>query len=496
MEGQCPDGTPPPCARPARAGAAPPNSVAVLYFDNLSGDTADAYLADGLTEEMIARLGQVDRLQVKSRNAVRRYRGATADDPTAMGRALGVRNLVSGSVRRAGHAVRVAVELIRAATGVRVWGQQFDRADTNLLAVEADIASVVAAAIAGQLLPAERARLDARPTRNPGAYDRLLRGDFYLAQRTPRSVARAIGEYGAAIDADPAFARAFARIALAWALYIEWGWTHEGLTRDSMLALGFRAGDRALALDSADAEGWMARAYLLEERHPLTYEGVVPAFQRGVTLDPRNPELLHQYASALFMMGDDEGTQRWGLRSLAVDPDRPITLLMLGDNAMYLRRLAQARAWFDSAVAVDPQFYLAYFDRARVRWRQGDRTGARDDAASALRLSPAGAEYWGACAQAIIAAWAGDSAAARASLGPVLASVAGRSELPVFEAEDVALALVALGNRARALDILEQASPRGALLNATLRDPDFDPVRSNARFQRLVSESRPPEAAR
>jgi len=494
---QCPDGTPPPCARPARLAAPPPpNSVAVLYFDNLSRDTADAYLADGLTEEMIARLGQVERLQVKSRNAVRRYRGAAADDPASIGRALGVVNLVSGSVRRAGRELRVTVELTRAATGVRVWGQQFDRADTNLLAVEADIAGVVATAIAGRLVPAERARLGARPTRSAAAYDRLLRGDFYLAQRTPQSVARAIGEYGAAAEADPTFARAHARVALAWALYVDWGWPYAGLTRDSMLTLGFHAADRALALDSADAEGWMGRAYLLEERNPRTYDGVVPAFERGVALDPRNPELLHQYASAVFMMGDDAGVQRWGARALAIDPDRPITLLTLGDDAWYLGRLAQARVWFDSAIAVDPQFYLAYFERARLRWQQGDRAGARDDAAATSRWSPTGAEYWGECAQAIVAAWAGDTASARLSLASELASLAGRPQLSVWEAKVVALALIALGDHARALDLLEQASPRGALFNASLRDPDFDPVRSDARFQRLVSQSRPPEAAR
>src|SRR5947209_3422952 len=171
LTAQCPDGSAPPCraARvdPGRKPGVVPNSVAVLYFDNLSRDTADAYLADGLTEELIARLGQVERLTVKSRNAVRRFRGRLADDPSAVGRALGVVHLVSGSVRHAGARLRVTVELVNAATGDRMWGQQYDRAEADLLGIQEDIAVTIATAIGGRLLPAERSSLTQRPTRDP-----------------------------------------------------------------------------------------------------------------------------------------------------------------------------------------------------------------------------------------------------------------------------------------------------------------------------------------
>src|SRR5438034_6320520 len=157
---QCPDGSPPPCraARtdPGRQSGVPTNSVAVLYFDNLSRDTADAYLAEGLTEELIAQLGRVERLVVKSRNAVRRYRSDDLD-PAQLGRVLGVAYLVSGSVRRSGTRLRVTVELVRATTGVRLWGEQYDRAQADLLDLQEGIARAVAGVIAGLLLPAERA---------------------------------------------------------------------------------------------------------------------------------------------------------------------------------------------------------------------------------------------------------------------------------------------------------------------------------------------------
>src|SRR6058998_3682775 len=124
LTAQCPDGSAPPC-RAARvdAGRKPgvvPNRVAVLCFDNLSRDTADAYLADGLTEEITARLGQIHRLDVKSRVAAARYCGKAEHDPAAVGRALGVASLVDGSVRRDGQRLRVTVELLHAKNGDRL----------------------------------------------------------------------------------------------------------------------------------------------------------------------------------------------------------------------------------------------------------------------------------------------------------------------------------------------------------------------------------------
>src|SRR2546422_989343 len=139
----------------ARAG----NSVAVLCFHNLSRDTADAYLADGLTEEITARLGHLARLDVKSRIASSRYCAKAGYEPTAIGRALGVANLVNGSVRRDGPRLRVTVELVRSRNGDRLWGGEFDRANADLLDIEQDIATAVGSEIAGHLDPTEQASL-------------------------------------------------------------------------------------------------------------------------------------------------------------------------------------------------------------------------------------------------------------------------------------------------------------------------------------------------
>ena len=155
-QAQCPDGTPPPCG-PARAPAPAPNSIAVLYFDNLSSDSSDTFLAQGITEELIARLGEVEGLAVKSRFSVLRYRDDKNPDPAAVGRALRVAYLVTGSLQRAGARLRLRAELARASTGDRLWGGQYERDTGDALAVAEDIAREIVSAISQKLVPVKRA---------------------------------------------------------------------------------------------------------------------------------------------------------------------------------------------------------------------------------------------------------------------------------------------------------------------------------------------------
>src|SRR5215510_5187696 len=162
LSAQCPDGSPPPCAH-AAARTSPQNSIAVLYFDNLSRDTADAYLAEGLTEEIIVRLGQIHRIDVKSRYEVQRFRGRPRGDLASLGSELNTAVIVTGSLQRAGNRVRVRVELVRAATRTRIWGDVFDRSSEDVLSIEQEIATAVVQGVAGQLLPEERAMLARRP---------------------------------------------------------------------------------------------------------------------------------------------------------------------------------------------------------------------------------------------------------------------------------------------------------------------------------------------
>ena len=490
LRAQCPDGTPAPCRAPARPPAA--NTVAVLYFDNLSRDTSDAYLAEGLTEELITRLGDIPRLTVKSRYAVRRYREEKDVDPAAIGRALAVTYLVTGSVQRAGDALRVRCELARATTGNRVWGQEYERGDGDILAITTDIAQRVASGVAGQLLPGERSALTARPTENREAFEHLVHGDVLLAHRTPRAVRRAIEEYQAATRSDPRLVSAWAKIGLAYAIWLDWGWSDDGLAPpDSFLTTGVAAAARALALDSASSDGWLAWGYLQIFAHPRDFAGSEAGMRRAVALNPRNAEAWSQLGDLLGYLQRNAEMAEPFHRALAIEPGRPITLV----NLAAIEEPPLVLALADSALAIDPDFYIAYLWRARARLLARDTAGARADMAAFLRLAPPGTAWIARANQLDFVRVLGDSAGAAALARRMLAELpaAGRIAIRVGSSLAPALATSA-GDTTAALQVVDRMQPGGLLWAFLWKNVRPDAPGMPARVAALMDESRPPWA--
>jgi TolB-like protein len=505
LRAQCPDGSPPPCRAARAAAAAPPNSVAVLYFENQSRDTADSYLAVGLTEAIIAKLGDIPRLTVKSRYLVRRYAAAaTQADPAEIGRALGVAYIVTGGVQRAGNRLQVTAEMARATSGDRVWGQQYERGDGDVFAIQEDIARGVATGIAGRLLPGEQASISARPTGNNEAYDHLLRGDVLLAQRTPSSVVRAIGEYESATRADTRLASAWAKIGLAEAIRLDWGWGDGRPLADSVLERGLVAADRSLALDSLSSDAWLAHGYLLTFKNARTWEGAEQGLRRAIALNPRNAEALHQFGDfvRLRLVGDPDSTLRVSLRAQALrayqtaldaEPGRPVTLAQL---ASLLPPLSQRALLVDSAVTLDPSNYYFYYIRANTRRLQHDTTESRLNLATAERLAPEGARLIARALRVTGTLANGDTADARAMADTLLRDLGHAGPIDVRIGAILFNVLMQLGDPARALDVLER-TPRGAYTWTRAR---LDRIRedrlADPRMRRLVEENRPPWAPR
>jgi serine/threonine-protein kinase len=469
------------------------NSVGVMLFDNITRDTSYAYLSDGLASEIATTLARVPRLAVRSPGAVRSASRGMDPDPVEIGRRLNVQNVVEGEFQRAGDRIRISVRLVQVPSGTQRWNEAWTRPMTDLLSVQEEIAQAVAKAIAGQLLPEERSVLALRRTGNPEAYDHFLRGNFQLAHRTPDGTARAIEEYRAAVRLDSSFAQAEARIAEGYALYAEWGWDFPGVSADSQVALGFHAADRALALDSSLADGWMARGLLLYLRYPRTVDGAVEALKRATVLDSNNAEAWHQYGSQILILGRYQDAIAPTKRALALEPGRPITLENLGDLYDALHRYREGMVFHDSAIAVDPEFHVAYGTRSFGRLRLGDRAGARADAAAAMRFSPPGEQYYGLAPLAAVAAADGDTAKAHQLMDQALAPFKAR-KLGPLAAQMILYGLVATGQRTLALDWLERIEPRGVMLWWILQYPEVDAIRADPRFQRIIDQSSPPEA--
>lgn len=483
---QCPDGTPPPCAgRPALASA---RSVAVLTFRALSRDSSDLYLVEGLSDLISSRLQQVSRLLVKSRSFVR-WREAARPPATAFGSDF----VLTGTVLRTTGRLQVTAELARAASGDAVWSQRYDRADGDVLAVEADIAGNVARVILGaRLSTAERASLLMRATTNQAAYDHFIRGNYLLARRTVDEVAQAAAEYEAAVRLDSGFTAAVARIAYAYGVFLVWGWEHPTLTHDRLLAAGLAASDVALRRDSTTSDAWMARGYLLSVRQPRTLEGVREVFERAIQLDPRNAEAHHQFGAVLRLMGRDAEALAELRAALQLEPARSVTLLLLAEIALAQRQLEEAAYVLDTAEASAGGFPYPLLTRARVRSLLGDNSGALADAVASLRLSRGADSVRAAMIVAFVSARAGDTATARADLARLDARPEHDPLLDPQTAVYLGMAYAALGDREQALRALQRSSPRGARLWFYLRWPEFDTVRADSQFARLVAEARPP----
>ena len=471
LSAQCPDGSPPPCARPAVRAPAP-NSVAVLYFE--ARDTGDVYLADGLTEDVATLLGGASGVLVKPPSIVRRAQRATPQNYPAIARALSVRYLVDGSVRRSGTRLHVAVRLVLAGTTVSTWGEIFDRTPDELPALPSVIARDVAGRIAGSsvtvMAPAPR-------TRNPAAYDHFLRGNFFLALRTPEGITRALGEYREAERLDSGFAAAIGRAAYAFAVARSNYFQVPDVPAESVAVRGLEVAERALRRDSTSSDAWMARGFLLAYADPHTLAGATGAFEHAIALDPRNAEAHHQYAQVLNWLGRRNEADRELRLAIALEPGRVVSY---DDLAIWTHRreTAVALALADTAVALDPTSPRARWVRGFARAYAGDLRGALEDAENANRLQPGQPTGEGFLAYAL--ARAGDTTRARA----LLAHWPGRTEFSVV------IGLLALGDTTAALDRLERAPPDPGGWGLLLR-PEFDALRGNTRFERLLAAFRP-----
>ncbi len=463
------------------SGGAEERRIVVLPFENV-GLPDEAHFASGITDEITSRLGEVPALAVISRRSALRYRdvplGQIAED-------LDVQFVLEGTVRAVRQAggpgqVTITPELIQATDDTQLWTTRYvvNVDPGEIFRIQTDIAAQVAGALGIVLTQSEHDSVAVGPpTDNAEAYEHFLRANDYLSERNARSVGRAIEEYEAAIALDPEFTRALARLGYAYAVYLDWpAWDYLTLPRDSMLARGIAAADRSVSQDSTLSDAWMARAYLLEFRYPSTLDGVREAFDRAISLEPRNAEALHQFGSALTKLGDDEGALTMFSRAIQLEPERPITLAQMGIAAHALRRFSEAVRWFDSALVLDRGLRYAHAHRGFAHLRLGHVAEARADAETARGL---GQFHSSQDAQAILLMAdlrSGDTAAALQRLPQLLENLS----TPITPS----WGLIALGRYQEAVELLvDHPTP---ILLAYARHPEFDPIRSDTLFRQLV----------
>ncbi|HSE68581.1 MAG TPA: protein kinase, partial [Gemmatimonadales bacterium] len=356
-----------------------PRRIAVLPFENL-GDSADAYFADGITDEVRGKLSQVPALAVIARGSSNEYRSSTKSLQD-IGRELGAEYLLTATVRweKSGGVsrVRVSPELLQVepdAAPTTRWQQGFDASLTDVFQVQADIATKVANALDVALGDSTRDELAARPTENLAAYDAFLKGEAAsgaMAVSDPPSLRRAIGFYEQAVTLDSGFVLAWAQLARARATLFT-----NSTPSPELAAQARNAAERARALGPDRLEGQLAlseyyRIAVADNRQALA------AAEAGLKLAPNNVELLVTAALVEQSLGRWDAAFQHLAKAGALDPRSANTARRTGYTLVWLRRYPEAQEALDRAAALAPTNISIIEGRAMVALAQGDLAGAR-----------------------------------------------------------------------------------------------------------------------
>lgn len=451
----------------------PDRSVAVLPFADLSPASDHEYFSDGITEEILSTLSKVRGLDVISRTSVMRFKGSDRG-VREIARELDVAHVVEGSVRAAGQRLRITAQLIDARTDRHLWSETYDRDLDDVFAIQSDVAGRIVDALKVAITPAERARLEARPTDDVEAYQWFLKGRQLLERRTGDSLQRAIDAFDRAIERDPDFALAWAHRGDAHALLPSYarapveesvaearrsarkaleidpdlGEAHATLGTAAQAAWEWEEADRRLrramelAPGYAPALQWHALTLLDRGR----FDAAIEEMERARELDPLSPARHMGLGAAYRVAGRYEEAERTYRRGLEIEPGNAGLHINLASLYETTGRYEEAIAVIEEAERRWPgALPTGLTDRLRTGWTEGGEAG-----------------YW----ESLLEASAGDSAEDLADRGFALAQLGRLDE--------------AIETAGRMIEERKLFAP------ALLRDPKFAPARSHPGFPALM----------
>jgi TolB-like protein/Flp pilus assembly protein TadD len=465
-------------------------AIAVLPLVNLSGDPAQEYFADGMTDELIGTLGRLPGIQVISRTSAMQFKGSKKP-LTEIARALNVDAVLEGSVlivgdggsseTGGGQRVRINAGLIQAGTQTQLWNRTFERVVADVLTLQSEVAKAVADGIDLRLSSQQEgafANTAASRVQQFGAFDLYLRGRYYWNLRTAEGLKRSVQYFQEAIDRDPTYATAYAGLADAYYLFAQYG----VIPREDALQRANAAASKALALDASLAEAHAALAAIHDER--LEFEAAGAAFRRAVQLKPGYAAAHHWYANYLSQLGRFPEAMAEIDRALLLDP---LSIGVSGGRGAILlvaRRYDEAIAQLQETLKMEPTFSPAHMVLAEAYAHKGDYARALAAINTAVTLERGG------------------GAGLRADLGYILAVAGRRREALGVVAEirlsygrneegaagALAVVFAGLGDKTNVFQWLERArAVRDPLLHDLKTDPRFDKVRDDARFGKLLA---------
>ena len=463
---------------PRASAASGKTMLAVLPFQNISGDTSQDYLSDGLTEELIAQLSrmQPERLGVIARSTAMQYR-QTPKGIDQIARELGIRYAIEGSVRRDGERIRITAQLIQVSDQTHVWAATYERNVKDVLAIQQDVASQVVRELATHLLPPGASVAARASTSSPEAYDAYTRARFFWGKRTQESVKRSIELYQQAIQKDPNYALAY--VGLADSYYV-WGGRLSGLPPSEAYARADVAVKKALELDPSLAEAHIARSAVLFDHH-WNFAEAEKELRRGLELNPSYAMGHQWHAEFLASTGRTEEALQAIDRSLALDPFSRAANLVRGQILMYLRRYDESIDQFRKLAEIDASFLPAQAHLARVYRAQGKPAEWFASYTKWLQLLGEKPEALNAYSEAFRTG--GMEAVLRLRLKTLIPQAGNIYGAPYAIARIYAV----LRDNDQALNWLARAAEqRDDFASHITVDPEFDALRSDPRFQQLL----------
>ncbi len=326
--------------------------IAVLPFLNISPDPKDEYFADGLTEELIARLSMISGLKVIARTSTMRYRG-TAKSASEIGKELESGSVLEGSVRKATDRLRVTAQLIDATTQEHLWVQNYDRQLKDVFAIQTEIAQNVADALKARLLDEERERIEKKPTGDIGAYTLYLRGRYYWNEMSKDAILEAVEYFKKAAELDSGFALAYAGIADCYNClldqeYVPFSEAHPKLRlyATKAIELDDECAEAHSSLAAAHASGW-------------AWKEAESEFRRAISLNPSYATAHHWYGYLLTYRGRLDDALREALKAQELDPLSPSIAAFCGQVYRHLKQYDLGMREMQRALELNPDFYPA-----------------------------------------------------------------------------------------------------------------------------------------
>ena len=468
--------------RYSRPRPAPPPGramLAVLPFDNLTGDPGEDYVTDGFTEEMITQLGELNHQQmgVIARTSAMSYKHSSKSI-RQIAQELGVNYVLEGSIRKAGDGLRITAQLIRADDQTHLWAHEYDRRLGDLARLQGEVAQDIAHEIQIQLTPQEQMALSGAGTPVPEAYRSYLLGRYQLNKRSPDGMQAAIGSFNEAIEEDPDYAQAYSGLADTYNQLIYYGY----LPGADGIPKARAAARKAVQLDDTLAEGHASLGYV-DFMWDFNWGDAEKQFQRAIELDDSYAPAHHWYALCLAALGRRDASLAQIRQAQQLDPLSLIVTTAAAYISYFAADYPGAQRLSENVLQRDPDFMVAHTVRGLALEQEGQPDAAIAEFQKAMALSGGRpAVYLDYLGHAY--ATSGKHEQAESLLAELDDTVKPGGSSPVYRAAT----LVALGRKDQAIEAIEEGSePGNGGESQWLKvDPRYEAVRSDPRFQRVL----------